>query len=375
MRAVIRTKFSRTFPDLAQCAEVRTYMMPVNTNTVGAWMKAKIAPLLLIAIATVATVASYPARAATPEADFAARCAAPGVVLCKGLDAESDLQAGEMGTAADGTRQGFIDTTASTSGGGSLMFTLRSGVSDKNIGGYWETGLGHAFVTGETIYVQYRWKASSTYFSNNNNYWNSSVKQINIHGPSSTCQGSEFTTILSKKRIEMYTNCGDGWFTNVDTNVIQSGCPADCLIQQGSSTTPAPSGDGYNCHYQNQFAGTGNGSGCFWPVADKWYTIYEKIKLGTLGGSNTIVESWESHDGLPFKQFHRVNGVTWHSGDNNFSKLRFETYMTEIGSSAPTAAYVWYDELVVSTQPIAAPGNAGPAPSGLTPPTNLRVAQ
>jgi hypothetical protein len=335
-------------------------------------MKAKIPSLLLVAVAA---VASYPAHAATPEEDFAARCAAPGVTLCAGLDTDAELLAEEMGRAADGTRQGFIDTTNKTSGGGSLKFTMRSGVGDKNIGGYWETGLGHSFVSGQTIHVQYRWKASSTYFSNNASYWRSSIKQINIHGPTSTCQGSEFTTIIGGKRLEMYTNCGDGWHTSVTTNALLSSCSGDCLIQQGSSLTPSPNGFGYNCHYQNQFAGKGDGDGCFWPVADKWYTIYEKIKLGTWGGSDTVVESWESHDGQPFKQFHRVNGVSWNDNrDNNFSNLRFETYMTEIAGPAPANAYVWYDELIVSTQPIALPGGAS-GTAQQDPPLNLRVAQ
>ncbi|MHB8710434.1 MAG: fibronectin type III domain-containing protein [Minisyncoccota bacterium] len=303
----------------------------------------------------------------TADADFQTRCTAVGVVLCNGLNTESDISAAVQ-TAGDGTRQVFIDTSDKVSGQGSAKFTLRSGVRDSNIGGALSFDLNHNFGTGQTIYVQYHWKAPSTYFSNNTNYWKSSIKQINIHGPSSTCQGSEFTTLLETgQQLDMYTNCGDGWFTDVNTNTRLTTCSADCLIQQGSSLTASPNGDGYNCHYQNQYAGIGDGSGCFWPVPDKWYTIYEKITLGTWGGSNTTVDAWESHDGLPMKQFQRVAGVTWNNNmDSFFSKIRLETYMTELsktGSAAPVSSSVSYDELIVSTQPIAAPGTATPPPS------------
>ena len=312
--------------------------------------------LFVVAVA-VAVLGVRAAAAATVDEDFAARCAAPGVVLCKGLDTESDLQTGEIGNASDGTRQSSVDTSQKASGGGSMKFTLRAGNSSQNIGGYWSTDLGRKFVSGDTIYVQYRWRATPAYFSNNRSYWRSSVKQINIHGPSSTCQGSEFTTILESDRISMYTNCGDGWFTDVNTNARLSSCTGACLIQQGSSTVASPNGSGYNCNYQNQFAGDGTGSGCYEPAADTWYTHYEVIKLGTWGGSNSSVAAYETHGGSGYKQFHRVDGVRWNNNrDDNFTRLRFETYMTEIAAAAPTAAHIWYDELIVSTQPIAAPG-------------------
>jgi hypothetical protein len=312
------------------------------------------------------------------DSDFAARCGAAGVVLCTGLNSATDLQAGEIGPAGDGTQQGFIDTTQGASGAGSLKFTLRAGVSDRNVGGYWEASLPQNFKSGDTIYVQYRWRASPEYFTNNANYWQSSVKQINIHGPSSTCQGAEFTTVMQDGYPSMYTDCGIGWHTDVNTNALLSSCPDDCLLEQGSSTVAAPSGSGYNCHYQNQVAGSGNGSGCFVPPSNTWITHYEVIKLGTVGSNTSSVNAYEAHNGSAYKQWQRVNGVTFVSGgDSYFSKLRFETYMTEIARSAPSTAYIWYDELIVSTQPIAVPGNSGsappPAPVGPNPPTNVTV--
>jgi hypothetical protein len=328
------------------------------------------AAAVALGLAFGATAALAQSSTTSVDADFAARCAAPGVTLCNGLDNQTDLQKGQLGAASDGTVQGTIDTTQTASGTGSLMFTLRAGVSAKNIGGFWETDMGHQFAAGDTIYVQYRWRATPAYFSDNNSYWRSSVKQLNIHGPSSTCQPAEFTTIMQSGYPSMYTDCGIGWFTDVNTNAFLSKCTADCLLEQGSSTVPSPNGSGYNCHYQDQVVGNGTGSGCFFPPSDTWITTYEIIKLGAKGTNTTSVYAYESQNGGPYVQWQRVDGATFFSGgDSYFSKIRFETYMTEIASAAPTTAYIWYDELIVSTQPIAAPGS----PVLPKPPSDLTV--
>lgn len=350
--------------------------MSVKITILKTRLKTAIAPLLLIAAATAAAVASYPASAATPEQDFAARCAASGVVLCKGLDSASDIAA-NIQSAGDGTVQGSLDTANKTSGAGSLKFTLRAGVSDSNIGGAYSTPMGHTFNVGETIYVQWRQKVTPEFLSNNTNYWQSSVKQINIHGPSSTCQGAEYTTILygDGNKPEMYTNCGDGFDTNALTNVLCNGsCTGDILLEQGSSLISSPNGDGYNCHYNNQVAGTGDGSGCFFMPANTWVTFYEKIQIGAFGGTTSAVDAWVSVNGGPYKQFQRAAGIKFNTnGDNNFQMIRLETYMTELRKAAPVTTYIWYDELIVSTQPIALPGNNGVV--ALSAPANLRVTQ
>lgn len=300
----------------------------------------------------------------TEGTSFADRCTAPGVVLCNGLDLESDIASG-MQQAADGTRQGFIDPTIKTSGAGSLKFTLRAGVHVSNIGGAWSGDLGKDFAAGDTIYVQWRQRVSPEYLSNNLSYWDSSIKQINIHGPSSTCQAAEFTTITGPRAANlpsMYTACGIGFDTHAETNVLCD-LTNDCndngpLLQQGSSLTPSPDGSGYNCNYQDQVPGDGLGTGCFFPAADTWYTYYEKIVIGAKGTRTSSVEAYVAVDGGPYKQWQRADQILFaEGGDDHFSVIRLETYMTELPLHAPSPvdAYVWYDELIVSTQPIALP--------------------
>lgn len=249
-------------------------------------------PLLGVTIFVTAISNSVDAAALTTQADFDARCAAPGVVLCRGLDSDSELQTGELANAADDTRQGFIDTATKTSGNGSLKFTLRAGMRVANIGGAWSTSLGKKFVSGEIIYVQWRQRMSAAFLENAKNYWRSSIKQINIHGPRSTCQGAEYATVYYNGMPSMYTNCGDGFDTDATTNQLCNGQCSDILIQQGNSLIPSPNGDGYNCHYNNQVPGIGDGSGCFFFPADTWVTYYEKITIGDFGGTNSAVDAW-----------------------------------------------------------------------------------
>lgn len=304
----------------------------------------------------------------TADADFAARCAASGVVLCNGLDAPANLAAVPPGTGlagdAGGVIRGSIDTTMKASGSGSLRFRLPPGGTLANIGGAWSGSLGKVFRSGDTLHLQWRSRFPSAYLSNNLTRWHSSMKLAMVHGPSSTCQSSEFTSILNDAPgpqanwPNLYTDCGVGFNANAKTGILCDvvSCPSDqILLQQGASLT-----DGYNCNYQNQFAGKGDGPGCFYVKSDIWYTFYMRVKLGTYGGSNTTVDGFVASAGGPYKQFQKASGIHWGGGDDNLALVRLETYMSELqrgGLASSVETFLWYDELIVSTQPIAAPNN------------------
>lgn len=300
------------------------------------------------------------------DSDFADRRSAPGVVFWNAFDNAGDI-AGLIDTATDGTTQGTIDSTAGNfcSGTGSLRFKLRAGIADKNIGGAFEAPIGHSFTSGDTIYIQFREKITPEYKTNNLGYWHSSIKHFNCHGVSSTCQGAEYTmttqpiTPGTDHFINLYTNCGDGFNTDPVTNVLCSSCPnGGPMIQQGTDST-----HGYNCDYTNQTAGAGDGPGCFFPPSNEWVTYYVKIVLGTYNGNSSTIDAYVARSDGPYKQFQRAAGIEWAGGDTTFAQIRMETYMTEIAGPAPVDAYVWYDELIISTLPIAAP-NSGSSSGG-----------
>jgi hypothetical protein len=291
-----------------------------------------------------------------------------------------------MAEAADGTIQGAIDTSTKSSGAGSLRFRLRAGIGTANIGGAWSGSMGKAFGVGETVHLQWRQLVSSQYFVNNLTRWRSSMKQAMIHGPSSACQSAEFTTVTGLTTLgtanwpSMYTNCGDGFNSDPVTNQLCNNCPnGGPMIQQGD-----PSGGGYYCNYTNQVAGNGigpylfakdngSGTGCFFPQANVWYTYYARIFVGAYNGSTTTVDAYVAVNAGPYRQFQRASRIPFGGGDNNVALVRLETYMTELakgGSPGLVDAFMWYDELIISTQPIAAPG-VGPLPI----PQNLRLTQ
>lgn len=300
---------------------------------------------------------------ADATSDFAARCNGPGVIVCNGFDSSGDLAEGSIQQAYDDTDQFALNTDQKASGASSLRATFRSGVNSTNIGGAWSMNLPQTFDAGDTLYVQVRFRVTQAYITNNADYWgNSSIKLMNIHGDSSTCQGSEFTTTYGDGWFGAYTSCGTAFKTGTASTAMVTSCPGDCLLQNGSSFTDGTN-VGYNCHYQSQSAGDGNGDGCFNPTYDTWYTFYQRIKFVTCGGtSGNEYDHYIAEDDRGYLQIHRVTAFTWNNNlDCYVNRLRLETYMTEISGSAPTTAYIWYDELIVSTQPIVAPGKS-PAP-------------
>src|SRR5258705_10328596 len=87
-------------------------MMPKHSAAASA--------LLLLLVPLVRT------QTATPDADFAARCTAPGVVKCVGFDNTTADIVRNVNLVPDGngTFRGGLDTATKTSGAGSLRFDL-----------------------------------------------------------------------------------------------------------------------------------------------------------------------------------------------------------------------------------------------------------
>jgi hypothetical protein len=292
------------------------------------------------------------------DVDFAARCAAPGVVHCNGFDSADDLAKGKIGLNCSSADKSSLSTAQRASGNSALMFELSAGVSCSNIAGNWQYTYAPGFGAGDDLYVQYRFRASPEYFSNNENFWQSTVKQINIHGSSSSCQNTETTHILYQRSMQFYHTCaGTGLVADLDDGRYLPKCNhGACLVNQGS-TLRKGANIGYNCDYAYSRAGKGNGVGCFWPVANKWYTIYIHYDLNTHGGNDNGYYAWESHDGGPYLQYLNIDGDgPWAAGGSTrYEEFWLETYMSEIKEAAPSTAYLWYDELIVSKQPIKVP--------------------
>ncbi len=326
---------------------------------------------------TSAGVATQPAGGG--GSDFLTRCSAAGVVSCQGFDnTTTDIVRNVNLYPGDGGFWGgSLDTAVAASGAGSLKFTLPAGRATSDISGYWNGKLGGSFGEGSTYYVQFQQRLSPEMISNIPT-WQSGTstawKTVIFHRTGSTCGQIEIATIFylwtPTPAAIMYTGCGTPAFYADANGVMNDGGP---YIQQGTSST-----SGYKCDFNNIVPGTGNGTGCFIYQSNKWLTFYYKIHIGTYGSNNSSVEAWAAMDGGGYKQFVNIKNATLQkdgpSPADKYNELTFTPYMTNLSSAASANAYVWYDELIVSTLPIAAPGSGGgvtnPPPAA---PTNLRV--
>jgi len=162
--------------------------------------------------------------------------------------------------------------------------------------------------------------------------------------------------------VYSYTNCGTfGLITDPTTGKWKSKFTVPYLFQQGD----------YHCAYGMKY----NTTDCFYFVPNEWLTFYYKFSIGTWGQPDSHIEIWVQREGeAAYKKINDVPEIVIHCNnepcdqspnkDAGFNNLMFTPYMTNLPKTAGLPGVtpkVWYDELIVSTQPIAAP-----APSGTT---------
>lgn len=318
--------------------------------------------------------------ATTPDQDFAARCAAPGVLVCQGFDEAQTFvytpgqKQGLYPMYSTGQIRGFQDTAIKASGASSLRFDIEGLTSADNSGSF-QWNFGKTFSQNSTFYVQYQARFDDTFVNTN---WNTLVHSdpklsILYDANGLSCANIELTTVewYSADIPDMYSQCGARSLETSPTN-ITSWVPVSQkpkLLQQGSSLT-----SGYNCLYGQYVTGTGNGTGCFKYIANTWITFYYKVSVGTWGQPNSSIQAFVSINGGPYLQFVNVSDyilIPDGSTSGGFSRIMLTLYMTGKNATVnhPTA-HAWFDELIVSTDPIASPGAATVRPD---PPTNLQV--
>ena len=278
---------------------------------------------------------------------FQQRCAAAGVIKCVGFDVATDIT---PFISPDGNNiiEASLDTTISASGGGSLKFVIPAN-SGANSSGAWANSLGGSFGPGTTFFVQFRQRFSPEFISTN--YNGNGWKQSIFHMAGSTCASIEITTQNTWQHgfPEMYTDCGSRTLT-VDLG------NGDTLLEQGDTSTT-----GWNCHYQNQ-----NPAGCAYYQPSQWMTFYYEVKVGNWGQANSTIKAWVAYEGAPMGEFINIPNYTlnFNNGPSDvFNYITLTPYNTnKVSGQTNPVAYTWYDELIVSTQPILAPNGPTPAP-------------
>ncbi len=314
----------------------------------------------LAAAVGVTTPAGSGGGGSSADADFAARCSAAGVVTCVAFDNTTTDIVNNLTVFPDaaGNIRAGLDTTQKTSGAGALRFDLPPPPhGGANIGGSWtlqSAGVfGRTFSENSTFYVQFRQRLSSEMATNS---WGGATwKTVIFHYNNTTCGAIELTTsnYYGAPLAQMNTDCGARhMYTTLDGSTYTESPP---LLQQ--------QGDYTQCAY-----GSVSAANCFYWPANEWVTVYYKIHVGTWDQPNSSVEVWAAREGsTAYKQFVRVPNIALSCNTDpcsaspgkqqGYNNLTFTPYMTGLSSSTgpATTAHMWIDELVISTQPIAAP--------------------
>lgn len=310
------------------------------------------------------------AFAVTPEEDFQKRCNAAGVLVCRGLDAAADFipatspDSGLYGPdGCAGCEYPVRDLNIKRSGLSSLKFII-NGKTSSNMAGSFVQYFGQSFGNNTTFFVQF-----SNRFDDNlvNIDWYRQMgtgwKSVIFHGPVATCADVELTTVVyyDQKFQHIYTDCG--------IRGVWSSQDPPLTFQQGD----------YNCSYNDVESGVLSQCWTYAGLANTWITYYYKITIGTFDTSSSSIEAWHAINGQPYKKFVYITNFRLENKNgpaNDYAYATFSPYMTEKDELVDhVTAYMWLDELIVSTQPIAAPSIGGGSGDSEPPaaPTNLRV--
>jgi hypothetical protein len=334
--------------------------------------------IFVIALLGAGTGARCALAATTPEQDFAARCGAAGVLVCQGFDSANTFV--YSSTQSDGvypiygtnTIRIYQDTSVKVSGTSSARFDIPAYTSADATGNF-QAAFHQNFGANSTFYVQYQARFDTNFATIDWDALAHTSPKLSVlyDGNGIPCANIELTTVeyYGTGYPSMYSQCGSRSVFGSTTNLGSWNTSVPFLIQQGSSAT-----SGYNCQYGQLTVGSGNGPGCYKYPANTWITFYYKVHIGDWGQPNSSIQAFVSVNGGPYRQWININNYTLlqdGSTSGAFNRIMLTPYMTGMSNTVnhPLCS-VWYDELIVSTQPIAAPGTVVVRPN---PPTNLKA--
>jgi hypothetical protein len=299
---------------------------------------------------------------------FTALCSQPGVVLCVPFDDASAIPDNEdapginnwqgIGSFISGYAP-VIDNTNFSNGGGSLMFTIPAS-GNAGDSGYFYTDLDPNFSiqfhAGDEFWVQWRQMFDSVFLGEY--VGGSGWKQFLLaagdtpyrHQPG--CDPPEIAIQNTYYRgfAQGYNAC-EGHpsypaFQDLDTDdslVVETNLSADMNMQQVASL---------NCRYDTQ----PKFQDCVWYFPGEWMTFQLHIILGPLvnneyqGSTVQLFVARQGQDGVLAINIPSFNlDATY----GNLGRILLVPYNTGRLGSYSQDTYTWYDDLIVSTQPIA----------------------
>ena len=313
------------------------------------------------------------------DADFKARCHAPGVTRCIGFDARSEI-AGHIMPDNTGAVLPEIDTSVAASGRGSLKFTVPAFSVANSSGQYWTDFSDDLSVQFDSLvngdpkskynefYIQWRQRFSPEMLVpfKGSNGW----KQVIIgegDRPGHTAWSCTDIDLVMEDSGQfgmprMYHSCGakDDKYESLE---IQRG-----YDMQGSGIFLPQNAIG-KCQIAHGFAP--RIPPCIGYKANQWMTFQVHVKVGTWYLNNShkyhsdsTVQLWVGEEGKPsvpvidFSPEKKTGYdlVNTDIGKAKFGKIWLLPYQTNKDGNAPhDKAYTWYDELIISRERIPDP--------------------
>ncbi len=290
--------------------------------------------------------------------DFQTRCAQPGVIVCEGFDSASAF-VHTGGNLRPSTSNGsFMTQDFTTARSGSSMKCVVPAKTGPDACGSFYQHFGQTFGQNTTFYVQFAQKIDANVLSQHpldTSGTQTFFKQdIIASAEGGTCASKELSTVnlYNRDYPYMYSQCGaDGLETPIPGTF-------DILKEQGDQSVALgdPVDSGYNCHYQTQNNGPNS---CATYPPSVWVTYYYKVQIGTWGTASSNIYAFRALPGEGYKEWvKQVNHILLNTeagtGYNIIDLLNYYTARNGSVAYGQTGA-TWYDELIVSTQPIAAP--------------------
>jgi len=271
----------------------------------------------------------HPGAQTTADQNFQSRCTGPGVVKCLAFDNSSGL--GLTGGAK-------IDNTVKASGAGSMRVDIAPTAGDAP--GNIMTKLGADFGEGSSLYLQWRQRFSPE------------MVDVDLGGE-------------GFKQFVIYdgTPCGPNMevaMLNQDYGgfpILYAACGGTYLrkTQSGTNHILMWNQDGTICTSQNK-------AGCLRYKPDQWMTFYYEQKIGAWGQPNSVVKVSMAEENQPLKTFIDFSDFTFKSDKATSAYRDIWIGPYSLGRTAdasyPTAR-TWFDEFIISKQPIADPFQGG----------------
>jgi hypothetical protein len=315
------------------------------------------------------------------DADFKARCHAPGVIRCIGFDARSEI-AGHIMPDSTGAVLPEIDTSVAASGRGSLKFTVPAFSVANSSGQYWTdftddlSAQFDSLVNGDPkskydeFYIQWRQRFSPEMLKpfKGSNGWKQVIIGEGDHPGQTAWSCTNIDLVLENSgqlgMPRMYHSCGvkDDKYEELEIMEGYDGQGSGIFSPQNAA------GNG-KCRLYRGFAP--KIPPCVGYRANQWMTFQVHVKVGTWYLDNShkyhrdsTVQLWVADEGKPsvpvidFSPEKKTGYdlVNTDLGKAKFGKIWLLPYQTnKDGDSPHDKAYTWYDELIISRERIPDP--------------------